>query len=1821
MAGKKIGIVISCDGEKQFSQAVANAKKESASLKAELKNLSAEYDGNTNSMEYLQKKQDILTRQQGVYEKKLKESQSGLEKATDNYNKQCKKLDELEDELSQASKELEDMAKAGKEGTKEYEKQEKKIKDLSTAVEKQTLARQRESGAISDWNKKIYESEAELKKANKAVEQNAKYLDEAKTSTDKCAKSIDNYGEEVKDATKVTTTLGDKLKTAIVVKGVDVASNAMSAIGDKAKEAAEFVVDVGSSFESAMSEVAAISGATGDELSAMSEKAKELGSSTKFSASEAADAFKYMSLAGWSTSDMLSGIDGIMNLAAASGMELAAASDMVTDYLSAFGMQAEDSAYMADMLAYAQASSNTTAEQLGEAYKNCAANLNASGQDIETTTSLLEAMANQGLKGSEAGTALTAMMRDITAKMKDGKIAIGDTNVAVMDANGNYRDMTDILSDVEKATEGMGTAEKNTALQSTFTADSIKGLNLVLADGMENVSGYEEALRNSDGAAKRMSDTMNDNLKGDLTTMNSALEGLGIAAYDYIDGPVRGVVQGVTDVISGITEAIAPQKSAVDELVESVQTANDNLDKTLQNASKTIQNAELDAGSINTLGMQLISLNSVEEKSLSQKYQLKEIVKKLGESIPEIASAYNEEAGSVDLTDAAIQRLIESTKELVIAQAAQNAMQEVAAQLIEAKIALENAETVQSVAADKKSMYEEEKKLLIDLQDEYYKYEQAISSAADGEAVAKIEKNYTNAAEVERRYIEFWDKQLETGRATIEEYNEALENVGIEQLSNRLIKNENDCEKWNETCEDACRNVEELTAGVDEANQKVDEYEKVVKESEEALTKEKEALIANADSSAYAASEKDRLASSNRNASDSANENAKSIEGIGDAAEETSKELDALGRDLSGIADEEVKEELKKNAQEIVDAYDNMKTGLNNAIEDTVSIFEGFAEQTPITINEMITNLESNITEIAKWEENMTTLAGRIGSGMSQELYDKLVELGPEQTAAAVQTLVDAAEGKAEDFKRVSDLYDQKLNLQANADTLAQNTSAGKARAEAVAQGISEGTIDIENSSKGAAEIALEEFQKKEEEFRNSGTSAVKLYEESLLNGRIAIASAAGSLGRVAFNALNSYQNAFYNAGYNMSAGVASGIYGGQSRAINAASNMARQTLEAAKKELEIHSPSRKFRLEVGQNISESTAFGIDDKASLAGTSAAKMSSNVYKKATAWLAKYKKSHKVSLEDEQYFWQQIVKHTKDGTAACEKAISNLTKANNNLIGSTLNKSISNNFGVSWKKEEDSPFSDGNKSVGDYYSEYYSEAKKTLSNYKVLHDMSLEQEVEYWKKVKKNVLAGTDVWYDVTATIKDLEQDIVSRNEEMNNAIVDNGEKYIERQKILGDVSTKQELNFWKERINQVEKNSDAYYEILEKINDLEEDLVDEQKERLQSLASTQDKILSDYKTYYKVSAQAEVQYWDIARKQFKTGTQERIDADKKYFDALQEMYDQRKELDEDYAERSKEINEDLKDSVQELQDAYHDAVSSRKQDILSSMNLFEAWDASGYNADTLINNLKTQVEGLALWEQQLEKLKERGISTDLYDYLLNEGPDAAANIYSLANATDEQLAEYQKLFNQKNELAQSQALKDNEGLLKETNDNISQLQKDAQKELDALNEEYKNSLSELTSTITSDLKNLVSKAEQTGEDAVSGLIVGIDKKADSVDMYNSTTKVVKNVTSSLQVLEEEGSKIGSGMLENILSQLQDASKIDTAAQKAVESVKYAMEKAMTDEYSNLSYAGIAKLNSLLESEPQKNTVVNVDNSGMVSAMQGMVDQIQSIVEKI
>ena len=376
-----------------------------------------------------------------------------------------------------------------------------------------------EQGETSDEARELARQIQDL---SSELHENKTKLSDAEYAADK----LDNSLEEVESSAKKADDGFTMFKATLA----NLAAEAITRAVDGIKNLAGNVIELGQNFTSTMSEVSAISGATGEDFEKLEACAREYGATTVFSASNAAEALKYMSLAGWDADQSTSALGGVLNLAAASGMELGAASDMVTDYLSAFAMEAGDAAYFADLLSYAQSHSNTTAEALGEAYKNCAANLNAAGQDVETVTSLLEGMANQGYKGSEAG-----------------------TSVAVMDAQGNFRDLTDILTEVEAATNGMGDAERAVALSSTFTADSTKGLNLILNEGMDKIAGYEEELRGASGSAEEMANIMNDNLSGDMAAMNSAFEELGLKIYDALENKLRAGVQFVTN---GVIPAI-----------------------------------------------------------------------------------------------------------------------------------------------------------------------------------------------------------------------------------------------------------------------------------------------------------------------------------------------------------------------------------------------------------------------------------------------------------------------------------------------------------------------------------------------------------------------------------------------------------------------------------------------------------------------------------------------------------------------------------------------------------------------------------------------------------------------------------------------------------------------------------------------------------------------------------------------------------------------------------------------------------------------------------------------------------------------------------------------------------------------------------------------------------------------------------------------------------------------------------------------------------------------------------------------------------------
>ena len=618
---------------KAASSGMDNWSKSADGVSAKINQLEKVLGNQNKILDSYKKQLELIKKEYGENSKeaddmriKIANQQAAVNKTTSELNSYRQQLEELVKAQEESANAADDQAKAYDDLKDSIDEQQKRLDELKDAYKNVVVEEGKNSDSAKELSKQIEDLSGELKQNKDALED----ADEAANSFDHSLDDLDPEGQ-ADGFTVLRGALAD-----LVANGIMYAAGAI-------KDFAKDVVKTGMDFDSAMSEVGAISGATGKDLEMLRDTAKEYGATTVFSASEAADALKYMSLAGWDAQTSASSLEGVLNLAAATGMDLGKASDMVTDYLSAFGLEADQSSYFADLLAYAQSNANTTAEGLGEAYKNVAANMHAAGQDVETTTALLATMANQGLKGSESGTALAAVLRDMTNKMdtaklsadsfnkqaetmgkdtnalttalkkagvtnsefnkaletsngdankfiaslqgmakkgtdvskifkendvtmdemnsilttlssseKDFSILIGDTNVKVTDSNGNFRDMTEILLDVQKATDGMGDAERAAALSTTFTADSIKGLNLLFNAGVDSAKGFEEELRHSEGTAKEMSDAMNDNLAGDLKNLDSMLDGVKINLYEQFEPALRAGVkalQGLVDVI------------------------------------------------------------------------------------------------------------------------------------------------------------------------------------------------------------------------------------------------------------------------------------------------------------------------------------------------------------------------------------------------------------------------------------------------------------------------------------------------------------------------------------------------------------------------------------------------------------------------------------------------------------------------------------------------------------------------------------------------------------------------------------------------------------------------------------------------------------------------------------------------------------------------------------------------------------------------------------------------------------------------------------------------------------------------------------------------------------------------------------------------------------------------------------------------------------------------------------------------------------------------------------------------------------------------
>lgn len=370
-----------------------------------------------------------------------------------------------------------------------------------------------------------------------------KAMQQAETSMQKLNQKFSNFGGALETLGGKMTSAGTKITALETAAG-----GAAVALGTQA-------VKAGASFEAEMSKVSAISGSTGNDLKALTDKAKEMGKKTKFSATESAEAFEYMAMAGWKTDDMLNGIEGIMNLAAASGEDLATTSDIVTDALTAFGLSASDSAEFSDVLAAASSNANTNVSMMGDTFKYVAPVAGALGYSVQDTAIAVGLMANSGIKASQAGTSLRAILSRLAKPTDQVQTAMDELGISLTDSNGNMKSMRQVMEDMRNGFAGLTKDQQANYAATIGGQEAMSGLLAIVNASEEDFNKLTTAIDNSSGTCQDMADTMLQNLSGQFTILKSQIEGINIQIFEKMEPALLQVVQAVNGMISAFNAA------------------------------------------------------------------------------------------------------------------------------------------------------------------------------------------------------------------------------------------------------------------------------------------------------------------------------------------------------------------------------------------------------------------------------------------------------------------------------------------------------------------------------------------------------------------------------------------------------------------------------------------------------------------------------------------------------------------------------------------------------------------------------------------------------------------------------------------------------------------------------------------------------------------------------------------------------------------------------------------------------------------------------------------------------------------------------------------------------------------------------------------------------------------------------------------------------------------------------------------------------------------------------------------------------------------
>lgn len=508
----------------QYQQAMRQAAAEMKKLTSEYSLAAAQAKLNGSAQDALKAKITELTSKMGLQKDVISKNQKQYDTLKERLVAQRQEHDQLKTKLDATKKAYEESAAAtGKdsEETKKLEAEygklksqleisEQKIRQTETSITRQETVLKNSRAALAEMEAELREVNAQLARA-----------------------PFDEYAAKAEKVGSVLTSAGKKLMPL----SAGVAALGMAAVKTTAD------------FDAEMSKVSAISGATGEEFDKLREKAREMGSKTKFSATEAGEAMEYMAMAGWKTEDMLGGIEGIMNLAAASGEDLATTSDIVTDALTAFGLKASDSGHFADILAAASSNANTNVSMMGETFKYAAPVMGAMGYSAEDAALAIGLMANAGIKSSQAGTALRGAITNLAKPTDTVAAAMEKYGISLTDSEGNMLSLREVMEQLREKLGGLSEAEQANAAASLFGKEAMSGMLAVINGSDADFNKLSGAIANCDGASANMADTMQDNLQGQITILMSQLQELAISFGDLLMPKIRDIVTHIQNFV------------------------------------------------------------------------------------------------------------------------------------------------------------------------------------------------------------------------------------------------------------------------------------------------------------------------------------------------------------------------------------------------------------------------------------------------------------------------------------------------------------------------------------------------------------------------------------------------------------------------------------------------------------------------------------------------------------------------------------------------------------------------------------------------------------------------------------------------------------------------------------------------------------------------------------------------------------------------------------------------------------------------------------------------------------------------------------------------------------------------------------------------------------------------------------------------------------------------------------------------------------------------------------------------------------------------